>query len=789
MVLNGFYPRILRWLAMMMAVLCLSVPIAHAAPAGAEQDSASPDAAALADMLENDQTRQQLIKQLRQVADGSDKSGEVAQDKAAAEDEDGGLGGLPRQVADTTQAFAESLAANVTGSWDAITSIGDGADGKGADWGRLAGQMVGLAIVIGGTIVAFFLLRRAISPLFRRADAWVCSEQGASSVLKRLGAVLLCLVLDLVAIALAFVVGYALGLFAAGDKASIGTYQSLFINAFAMVEVIKALIRMVFASRYDGLRLFDMDSGVARYWNRFLAILAGLVGYGMMVAVPFVEGMVSPSLARLVDMLIMVVAYVYALTVILGNRRDLQQRLETRARAASMGAFGILMRILGKVWHLFAIGYFTVLLIISQVYPEQALPFMARATLQTLVAVGLGMLISSMITRVLSRRLELPNNLGQRLPQLEQRLNAYVPNALKAVRALLLIAVLLVVMDAWKAFDLPGWMASDAGQHTIGMIIHVAIILLIAALVWTGLASFIEHRLNPGDNGRMPSAREKTLLSLFRNAIAIALAVMTIMIVLSQIGINIGPLIAGAGVVGLAVGFGAQKLVQDVITGVFIQLENAMNTGDVVSAGGITGTAERLTIRSVGIRDLSGTYHVVPFSSVDVVSNYMRDFAYHVGEYGIAYREDVDFAIEKLQDAFKELKEDETQSGNIMEDMTVPGVIALADSSVNIRIMIKTTPGTQWALGRAFNRLVKKHFDAAGIEIPFPHLTMYFGEDHDGKAPPANIRVLQREKVINASERKASSDEESASTEPTATTGRNSMPDVDNDDAGDAGDR
>ncbi len=223
------------------------------------------------------------------------------------------------------------------------------------------------------------------------------------------------------------------------------------------------------------------------------------------------------------------------------------------------------------------------------------------------------------------------------------------------------------------------------------------------------------------------------------------------MIVLSEIGINIGPLIAGAGVLGLAIGFGAQRLVQDVITGVFIQVENAMNTGDVVTVGGITGTAERLSIRSVGIRDLSGTYHIVPFSSVDTVSNYMREYGNHVGEYGIAYRENIDDAIAQLQLAFEDLKASDEHGHQLLADMTVAGVTALADSSVNIRVVIKTTPGDQWGVGRAYNRLVKMRFDSAGIEIPFPHTTLYFGQDKSGSAPPANLRVMQQDFTIDGS--------------------------------------
>jgi len=269
------------------------------------------------------------------------------------------------------------------------------------------------------------------------------------------------------------------------------------------------------------------------------------------------------------------------------------------------------------------------------------------------------------------------------------------------------------------------------------------VILVVAVAVWLGLASLIEHKLNPETGGGVLSARAQTLLTLFRNALAIALITMTTMILLAEIGINIGPLIAGAGVLGLAIGFGSQKLVQDIITGIFIQVENAMNTGDVVTVGGVTGTAEKLSIRSVGIRDLSGTYHIVPFSSVDTVSNYMREFGNHVGEYGIAYRESIDDAIEQLQLAFEDLQASEEHCHKLLAPLTVAGVVALADSSVNIRVVIKTTPGDQWGVGRAYNRLVKLRFDEAGIEIPFPHTTLYFGEDKQGQSPAANVRVLE----------------------------------------------
>src|SRR5690606_24810574 len=140
------------------------------------------------------------------------------------------------------------------------------------------------------------------------------------------------------------------------------------------------------------------------------------------------------------------------------------------------------------------------------------------------------------------------------------------------------------------------------------------------------------------------------------NAVAITLVVLTTMVVLAELGVNIGPLIAGAGVLGLAIGIGSQKLVQDGITGLFLQPARAIDVGDVGTAGGITGTVEKLTIRSLGLRDVSGTYHLMPFSTVDMVSNFNRDFGYHVGEYGVAYREDTDEVIEHLKAAFEELR-------------------------------------------------------------------------------------------------------------------------------------
>jgi small conductance mechanosensitive channel len=365
---------------------------------------------------------------------------------------------------------------------------------------------------------------------------------------------------------------------------------------------------------------------------------------------------------------------------------------------------------------------------------------MALATLQSVVAIGVGLLLYNTVSGLLGRQPPLPQPLEHAFPHLRERVAFFIGPGLHVLRAAIAVAIAVTLLDAWALFDLDAWLRSEGSRTLFASVASVAFIVLMAALVWVAFASWVDRRL--GTEGGAGS-RERTLLSLFRNAAAIVIIVMTTMIALSEIGIEIGPLLAGAGVIGLAVGFGAQSLVQDIITGVFIQLENAVNRDDVITVGGITGVVERLSVRSVGLRDLAGTFHIVPFSQVGTVSNYMRGYAFHLGEYDIAYREDPDEALECLKAAFAELREDPELGGSVLDDLEIHGVTALSDSSVKIRVRVKTEAGMQWSVGRAYNRLVKRHLDAAGIEIPFPHMTLYFGQDKEGSAAPANLRFVE----------------------------------------------
>jgi moderate conductance mechanosensitive channel len=334
----------------------------------------------------------------------------------------------------------------------------------------------------------------------------------------------------------------------------------------------------------------------------------------------------------------------------------------------------------------------------------------------------------------------------RRLPLLEQRLNSFVPAALKALRFAVAVVVIAAILSAWDIVDFVGWARSEAGWPIVRSLAWIAAILLAAWVVWLLVSSWVEYRLNR-EAGGPPTARERTLLALFSNAFVIVLLLVTVFAVLRELGVNVAPLIAGAGVIGLAIGFGAQKLVQDIINGAFIQFENTMNEGDVVTAGPITGAVEKLTIRSVSLRDLNGVVHMIPFSSVDTVSNFTKTFSFHVADIGVAYREDIAEVKQAMQDAFDRLMGTANRA-HVLPPFEMFGVETFAESAVIVRGRIKTLPGQQWTVGRAYNEVVKAVFDERGIEIPFPHRTLYIGEDREGNAPPLNLRHLRDAKRV-----------------------------------------
>ncbi|MGQ0511669.1 MAG: mechanosensitive ion channel family protein [Betaproteobacteria bacterium] len=238
--------------------------------------------------------------------------------------------------------------------------------------------------------------------------------------------------------------------------------------------------------------------------------------------------------------------------------------------------------------------------------------------------------------------------------------------------------------------------------------------------------------------------RVGTLARAFRYIGTVVIAIVAAMLVMNELGISIAPVLATAGVAGIAIGFGAQSLVKDYFAGLFILIEDQIRQGDVVQIAGIGGLVEEVTLRHVRLRDFDGHVHFVPNGEIKIVTNRTRDFAQAVIEVGVAYREDVDEALAVMREVGAGMRSDPSWATRLAAELEIIGVERWADSAVILRSRFKVVPPIeQWNVRREFLRRLKKAYDERGIEIPFPHLTLYPGVAKDGSAPALQVRDLQ----------------------------------------------
>lgn len=285
-------------------------------------------------------------------------------------------------------------------------------------------------------------------------------------------------------------------------------------------------------------------------------------------------------------------------------------------------------------------------------------------------------------------------------------------------------AAVFGVAAVW-GFDLGGWLSRGIGEQLLQSSIRVAVVLILsfAAIELSGL---LIHRLLGGlardavDQRR--AAQLNTLKPVLIGVAQAAIVITGAMMLLSEAGVKIGPLLAGAGVVGIAVGFGAQTLVKDFLTGVFLIVEDIVSVGDIVRIGDCAGLVEEMTVRTIRLRDYDGTLHVLPYGEAQVIHNMTKTFSFYVFNLRISYDSDIDRAVETVHRIGAELMADPAYADMILEPIEVAGVDALSDNHVALKARIKTHPRQQWTVGREYNRRIKQAFDAMGIDIPYPHL-------------------------------------------------------------------
>lgn len=273
--------------------------------------------------------------------------------------------------------------------------------------------------------------------------------------------------------------------------------------------------------------------------------------------------------------------------------------------------------------------------------------------------------------------------------------------------------------------NITSWLTAS-GIKVLGILI--ALIILSQMSRW--IVKWLERFVPEKDSLQATEAKKRaqTLGNILRHTFLIVIFFIAILMILGELGIQLGPLLATAGIGALAIGFGAQGLVKDVISGFFIILENQYRIGDAIEVAGVSGLVESVSLRKTVLRDLEGRVHTVPNGEIKVVSNLSKEWSRAVVDIGISYRDDVDHIIDLLGQIGRELAEEEPYQSAILESPQILGVERFGESQLVIRMIVKTMPLKQWEVGRELRRRIKNRFDEKGIQIPSSHRILFLGE-------------------------------------------------------------
>jgi small-conductance mechanosensitive channel len=538
-------------------------------------------------------------------------------------------------------------------------------------------------------------------------------------------------VLDIVPLAAFAAVAYVVAPFTQ-PTAQVQLIALTIINSYLVVCYVLVLARMGLAPSVESLRILPLKNMTANYlfiWTRRLTSLA-IFGF-FFAEVALLLGLPENGHAALLRLLGLIITGL-VVVFILQNRAPVATWI--RGDNKMLGA-GNLRNRFADIWHVLAGIYAVAIFAVWTLGMTGGFEYLAQASAFTAAILITSRLVITGLDRAVEKGFTIREELREKFPTLEERANRYLPTLRLVLRWVINIICALAILDAW-GIDSFGWLDTPLGKTMSESAFNVLTVLIIALIFWEAINSSVENYLIKSDaegNLIKRSPRVRTLLPLLRKVIFTVLATMVTLIVLAEMGIKIGPLLAGAGVIGLAVGFGAQTLVKDVITGLFILIEDTITIGDYIQVGNHEGDVESLSIRTLRLRDPAGTVHTVPFSEVGTVLNYTRDYSNVVLDIGISYRENVDEVIKVLEKIGQEMADDSALGRDIITPLFVQGVQSLDDSAVVIRARIKVTAGTQWGLKREFNLLMKNRFDELGIEIPFPQRTITFAKDIENR--------------------------------------------------------
>ena len=536
-------------------------------------------------------------------------------------------------------------------------------------------------------------------------------------LLRRLPFVLGRLALDLLPLLVLAAAGYAVLSTPIGDRPTARLVILAVLNAYLLTRFVVVLTRVLLAPFTPRLRLVPLSDDAAGYltrWVRRIAIIA-IFGYAA-TEVGLLFGLYRVAHDALLKLVVLAV-HLCLVIMVMQKRRRVAELI--RGRRDAPGAMAMLRQRLAAVWHIIAIFYIVALWLVWAFEVPDGFGRLIRIFIAAVVIGTLARLVNLSAVSALDRIMREDSDFVSRYPRLSTSARRYHLAARATVSGVITAIAAIVLFEAWGLNSF-AWFATGAlGDRVVSALISIGLTLIASVIVWELANGVMQHRLaRTSRDGQ--AARIRTLLPMMRTALLVAIVIVAGLIVLSDIGVNIAPLLAGAGVIGIAIGFGSQKLVQDLITGIFLLFENAMQVGDWVTVSGLSGTVEHLSIRTIRLRAGDGSVHIIPFSSVTSVTNVNRGIGNASVSVSIAYEEDVDRVCTVLAEIATAMHGEPRFATGMVSELQLWGVDKVEAGGVTIVGQIVCTDAARWPVQREFNRRMRQRFAELGIRLAMP---------------------------------------------------------------------
>jgi small-conductance mechanosensitive channel len=563
------------------------------------------------------------------------------------------------------------------------------------------------------------------------------TSPSAWTFLRRVPLVLGRLLLELVPVLAIALVGHLFAGSSLGGQTVSRLIILAVIDSYAVCRAILSVTRMLLSPESSRLRLFHLRDSTATYltvWTRRLVVIA-VFGYAI-GEVGLLLGL-SDLAHELLQKSVGLVLHVSLAVIVLQKRRAVRQWL--RAPDDATGIAARLRNRLAAVWHWIALFFLVAIWLVYAVeLPHGYTVVLHYFVVTALVLIGARLSLLVLLGGV-DRFMRPSAHTSSPYPTMEARLRVYHPAVAGTLRLTIYVLCVLGLLQLY-GLNTFLWLVDS----TLGLRILTAIGTLLATVVlafgiWEVANVGVQQHLDKlqREAQMAKSARLRTLLPLLRTTLLITIAVVAGLMILSEIGINIAPLLAGAGIIGVAIGFGSQKLVQDFITGIFLLLENAMQVGDTVTVIGLTGTVEALSVRTIRLRASDGSIHIIPFSSVTSVTNVNRGLGNAAVTVSVAYDEDTDRVCTELKGIVSGMRGDAVLSAMMLSDLQLWGVDSVDGASATIAGQIVCTDTGRWPVQREFNRRLKRRFQELGIQMFNPVQTVSFSASFPVENPAA----------------------------------------------------